>query len=85
MATKSNNELFTVDVVGDAQVGAKAKRQHKPLRSLAVLSERSAVPSLTSRVSKAAPQKKNLFSPQPRRSVSSALLVRLKLSPMALV
>ncbi|XAO22437.1 hypothetical protein I312_101208 [Cryptococcus bacillisporus CA1280] len=58
MATKSNNELFTVDVVGDAQVGAKAKRQHKPLRSLAILSERSAVPSLTSRVSKTAPQKK---------------------------
>ncbi|WVN87578.1 uncharacterized protein L203_102761 [Cryptococcus depauperatus CBS 7841] len=49
-AAKSNDQLYVVDTVGDSTVGAKAKRQHKPLRSLAVLQERSAVPPLTSRI-----------------------------------
>ncbi|WVQ72256.1 hypothetical protein IAR50_001805 [Cryptococcus sp. DSM 104548] len=58
-AAKTSGELFTVDTVGDQAVAAKAKRQHKPLRSLAILEQKSAVPSLTSKVSKApAPQKK---------------------------
>jgi nucleolar protein 53 len=36
-------------------VAQRMRRAHKPLRSLAVLSERSAVPSLTSRVSSSSP------------------------------
>ncbi|OCF60156.1 nucleolar protein 53 [Kwoniella mangroviensis CBS 10435] len=51
VAQKSNNDLFTVDVVGDIEVGKKARRAHKPLRSLSILNERSAVPSLTSKPS----------------------------------
>ncbi|KAK8844750.1 hypothetical protein IAR55_006600 [Kwoniella newhampshirensis] len=49
VAAKSNDQLFTVDTVGDVEVAKRAKRAHKPLRSLAVLSERSAVPSFTAR------------------------------------
>ncbi|WWC90198.1 uncharacterized protein L201_005131 [Kwoniella dendrophila CBS 6074] len=51
IAQKSNTDLFTVDVVGDVEVGKRARRAHKPLRSLAILNERSAVPSLTSKPS----------------------------------
>ncbi|EIW73019.1 hypothetical protein M231_04335 [Tremella mesenterica] len=48
---KTDAELFVIDTVGDVQVAQKLRRASKPLRSLAVLSERSAVPSLTSRPS----------------------------------
>ncbi|WWD22696.1 hypothetical protein CI109_107189 [Kwoniella shandongensis] len=61
VAAKSNDQLFTVDVVGDVEVAKRAKRAHKPLRSLAVLQERSAVPSFTARpttVSSSASHKK---------------------------
>ncbi|WWC67299.1 uncharacterized protein I206_101207 [Kwoniella pini CBS 10737] len=58
IAQKSNNDLFTVDVVGDVEVGKRARRAHKPLRSLAILNERSAVPSLTSKPSSSSSAKK---------------------------
>ncbi|WVR03082.1 hypothetical protein IAU60_000071 [Kwoniella sp. DSM 27419] len=51
VAAKSNSDLFTVDVTGDVEVGKRARRTHKPLRSLAVLNERSAVPALVARTS----------------------------------
>ncbi|KAL1405342.1 hypothetical protein Q8F55_008973 [Vanrija albida] len=55
VADKQNNDLFTIDTTGDVEVARKVKAK-KPLRSLAVLQERSAVPSLTART--AAPIKK---------------------------
>ncbi|TYJ57429.1 hypothetical protein B9479_001745 [Cryptococcus floricola] len=63
-AAKTSGNLFTVDTVGDQTVAAKAKRQHKPLRSLAILDQKSAVPSLTSKISKApaADKKQHLLS-----------------------
>ncbi|WRT63203.1 uncharacterized protein IL334_000106 [Kwoniella shivajii] len=74
VASKSNNELFTVDVVGDVEVGKKARRAHKPLRSLAVLAERSAVPSLTSKTSSSS----SSSTKKPKSVVSSAEKERLR-------
>lgn len=64
VATKKNEDLFMVDTVGDVagestqagpsshelmKVAQKLRRAPKPLRSLAILNERSAIPSLTSK------------------------------------
>ncbi|GMK58751.1 hypothetical protein CspeluHIS016_0601930 [Cutaneotrichosporon spelunceum] len=58
--TRSNDALFTIDTEGDVAMTqqVRRKREKKPLRSLAVLHERSAVPSLTSRAKPAAAPKK---------------------------
>ncbi|TXT04855.1 hypothetical protein VHUM_03938 [Vanrija humicola] len=57
VADKQNNDLFTIDTTGDVEASAVKRKvkAKKPLRSLAVLQERSAVPSLTART--AAPAK----------------------------
>ncbi|KAK4686764.1 nucleolar protein 53, partial [Tremellales sp. Uapishka_1] len=57
---KADGELFTIDTTGDVQVAKRLRKAAKPLRSLAVLDERSAIPSLTSKpqVSFAAKQTK---------------------------
>lgn len=47
---KSNAELFSVDVHGDAQL-KKQLQKHRPLKSLEILSQRSAVPAVHSRAS----------------------------------
>ncbi|WWC97570.1 hypothetical protein V866_004454 [Kwoniella sp. B9012] len=72
VAQKSNNDLFTVDVTGDIEVGKKARRAHKPLRSLSILNERSAVPSLTSKPSSSDTKTK------PKSHISSAEKERLR-------
>ncbi|WVQ82876.1 hypothetical protein IAT38_005012 [Cryptococcus sp. DSM 104549] len=63
LATKTNDQLFMVDTEGDMQVASKAKRQHKPLRSLAVLSERSAIPALAARTTPSLKTKKASILP----------------------
>ncbi|WVW81267.1 hypothetical protein I302_103258 [Kwoniella bestiolae CBS 10118] len=73
VASKSNNDLFTVDVTGDVEVGKRARRAHKPLRSLSILSERSAVPSLTSK-----PTSSTSSSKKTKSHVSSAEKERLR-------
>ncbi|KAL7420407.1 hypothetical protein Q5752_005377 [Cryptotrichosporon argae] len=70
---KTNDQLFTIDTVGDVAV---AKRLKKSLRSLAVLSERSAIPSLTSRSRPSA-------STRAVRPVEKARLRRLARRPAA--
>ncbi|ORX35070.1 ribosome biogenesis protein Nop53/GLTSCR2 [Kockovaella imperatae] len=57
LSEAKNDALFTIDTVGDVQVAQKLRRIAKPLRSLAVLNERSAVPSLTSRSTSAGSSK----------------------------
>ncbi|WWD06340.1 hypothetical protein V865_004430 [Kwoniella europaea PYCC6329] len=74
VAQKSNNDLFTVDVTGDVEVGKKARRAHKPLRSLSILNERSAVPSLTSKPSSSNTNTKN----KTKAHISSAEKERLR-------
>ncbi|OCF41026.1 nucleolar protein 53 [Kwoniella heveanensis CBS 569] len=75
VAAKSNGDLFTVDVVGDEEVAKKARRAHKPLRSLAVLQERSAVPSLTSRTTSSS---SSSSSKKPKVHISAAEQERLR-------
>ncbi|KAF8336998.1 ribosome biogenesis protein Nop53/GLTSCR2 [Cantharellus anzutake] len=43
---RTDNELFTVDVTGDEQVRERVQRVKKPLRSLQILRQRSAVPAV---------------------------------------
>ncbi|KAK1921389.1 putative translation initiation factor IF-2 [Papiliotrema laurentii] len=54
VTAKKNDDLFVVDTVGDVAVAQRMRRAPKPLRSLAVLSEQSAVPSLKSKPSSSA-------------------------------
>ncbi|CAD6564391.1 MAG: hypothetical protein TREMPRED_004971 [Tremellales sp. Tagirdzhanova-0007] len=49
LSDKKNVDLFVIDTLGDVEVAKRMRRAPKPLRSLAVLSERSAIPSLSSR------------------------------------
>ncbi|WWC57586.1 uncharacterized protein I303_100118 [Kwoniella dejecticola CBS 10117] len=75
IAQKSNNDLFTIDVTGDIEVGKRARRAHKPLRSLAILNERSAVPSLTSKPSSSSSSSSNK---KHKTHISSAEKERLR-------
>ncbi|BEI83808.1 hypothetical protein CcaverHIS002_0404120 [Cutaneotrichosporon cavernicola] len=72
--TRSNDALFTIDTEGDVAMTqqVRRKREKKPLRSLAVLHERSAVPSLTSRA-KAAVAPKKISSTEKKRLRRTAL------------
>ncbi|BEJ14524.1 hypothetical protein CspHIS471_0402910 [Cutaneotrichosporon sp. HIS471] len=72
--TRSNDALFTIDTEGDVAMTqqVRRKREKKPLRSLAVLQERSAVPSLTSRA-KAPAAPKNISSTEKKRLRRTAL------------
>ncbi|ORY26491.1 ribosome biogenesis protein Nop53/GLTSCR2 [Naematelia encephala] len=73
VAQKKDTELFTIDTVGDVDVAKKLRRAPKPLRSLAVLSERSAVPSITSR-----PVPSSSLSSGPSKRLSAAEKARLR-------
>ncbi|RSH78038.1 uncharacterized protein EHS24_002493 [Apiotrichum porosum] len=66
IADKKDGDLFTVDTTGDVEV-AKKVRTKKPLRSLAILAERSAVPSLASRVAAPKPPKVSVTAAEKAR------------------
>ncbi|CAK9786988.1 P60-like protein [Cutaneotrichosporon oleaginosum] len=82
--TRSNDALFTIDTEGDVAMTqqVRRKREKKPLRSLAILHERSAVPSLTSRAKPAAAPKK-ISSAEKKRLRRTALKAEANGTPSA--